>query len=264
MALDESIAQQADYPSYQEFLAFSKEQDNAPSYSNLFSVHFASPRILLPSGIGSRTKRLTAETGDLRKLLNYYCNSANLPSKQVTTGQVVNVGSAVKYPTGTAYSQMNLSFIVPRSQYSRQFFERWTQRMAPDSNQYVEFYDDLICPALRVYKWERGGGDYVYTDPRLINALRKAGDPFLLARKYKLTACWEIRNCFPYNIGSIQLNNDSSRALTMTIGFLYERYRLITEDDFQDPGRRRVGEIDNSLFSDPPATSGISLSDTFG
>ena len=32
----------------------------------------------------------------------------------------------------------------------------------------------------------------------------------------------------------------------MTIGFLYERYRLITEDDFQDPGRRRVGEIDKA------------------
>ena len=36
----------AQYPSYQEFLAFSKQQDNHPSFGNLFSVHFASPRVL--------------------------------------------------------------------------------------------------------------------------------------------------------------------------------------------------------------------------
>ena len=38
--------QQAQYPSYQEFLAFSKQEENHPSYTNLFSVHFAPPRIL--------------------------------------------------------------------------------------------------------------------------------------------------------------------------------------------------------------------------
>ena len=66
----------AQYPSYQEFLAFSKQQDNHPSFGNLFSVHFASPRVLQNSGNiqgGSKTTNLISETGDLSKLLNFYC-----------------------------------------------------------------------------------------------------------------------------------------------------------------------------------------------
>ena len=45
--------EQAQYPSYQEFLAFSKKEENHPSYTNLFSVHFAAPR-LLQSNLGIR------------------------------------------------------------------------------------------------------------------------------------------------------------------------------------------------------------------
>ena len=230
----------AQYPSYQEFLAFSKQQDNHPSFGNLFSVHFASPRVLQNSGNiqgGSKTTNLISETGDLSKLLNFYCQSVNLPSKQITTGAVTNVGSTVKYATASAYSQLNMTFIMPKSQQTRIFFERWVSRMVPDSNQMAEFYDNYICPTLRVYKWERGGGDYVSNDSKLMGFVNKIGDPLLLARKHKVTAMFEIRNIFPYNIGSVQLNNDSSRAMTLTVGFLYERYRVAVEDDFTDEGK---------------------------
>ena len=71
--------EQAQYPSYQEFLAFSKKEDNHPSFTNLFSVHFAAPRLLQsnlgPSVGGSKTKRLHPETPQLRTLLNYYACS---------------------------------------------------------------------------------------------------------------------------------------------------------------------------------------------
>ena len=33
--------EEAAYPSYQEFLAFSKQYDQSPSLGNLFSVHFS-------------------------------------------------------------------------------------------------------------------------------------------------------------------------------------------------------------------------------
>ena len=33
------------------------------------------------------------------------------------------------------------------------------------------------------------------------------------------------------------MNNDSSRAMTLTVGFLYERYRVAVEDDFTDEGK---------------------------
>ena len=44
---------------------------------------------------------------------------------------------------------------MPRSQYTRQFFEKWVNRMAPDQNQFVDFFDNYVCPSIRVYKFER-------------------------------------------------------------------------------------------------------------
>ena len=251
--------EQAQYPSYQEFLAFSKKEDNHPSYTNLFSVHFAAPRLLQsnlgPSVGGSKTKRLHPETPQLRTLLNYYANSVNLPSKQMTTGSFLSVGTAIKYATNQAYSQMNISFIMPRSQYTRAFFEEWTTRISADSNQYVEFYDDYVCPSLRVYKWERGGGKDVVQDEKMIKALKDAGDPYLIAKQYRVTAVWEMRNVFPFNIGSIQLNNDTARAMTLTVGLLYERYRMIVEDDFSDPGQYSYPPDSNPFTENIPTAS---------
>ena len=77
-------------------------------------------------------------------LLDFYANNLSLPSKQITTGQQVNVGSPYKYATGTAFSQVNINYVIPRSQLTRTFFERWTQVMASDSNQYTDFYDNYV------------------------------------------------------------------------------------------------------------------------
>ena len=232
---------QAQYPSYQEFLAFSKQQNNTPSYTNLFSVHFAAPRLMQsqPNNSigGTSSNRLNPALGDLRTLLNYYANSVNLPSKQMTSGSYIPPGTSIKYITGTAYSQMNISFIMPRSQYLRSFFEEWTTKISPDSNQYVEFFDDYVCPSLTIFKWERDmGGDLARNDTALSGYLKDSKLPQNIAKKYRVTAVWEMRNAFPFNIGTIQLNNDTARAMTLTIGFFYERYRMLTEDAFSDPG----------------------------
>ena len=85
--------------------------------------------------------------------------SVSLPSKQVTTAAVVNQGSAIKYPTGVAFSQINITFQMPRSQRTRSIFERWIQLISSDADQYVDFYEDYCCPQVRIYKLERGGGD---------------------------------------------------------------------------------------------------------
>lgn len=225
----------ARYNSFQEFMAFSKQQDNHVSFSNLFSVKFTTPRMLLAGGGNFSSERFEVKK-NLDLLLDYYADSVQLPSKQITTGQVATIGSPFKYATNTAFSQININFRIPRSMYSRCFFERWTQLMASDSEQYTRYYTEYVCPELIIYKWEKGGGDYVYTDPKMIRALRESGDDFLLARKYRLTGAYRLGNVFPYNIGSVRLDNQQAKALTMQIGFYYERYRFYTADQFDDPG----------------------------
>ena len=34
----------------------------------------------------------------------------------------------------------------------------------------------------------------------------------------------------------MQLDNNKAKAMTMTVGFYYERYRFFTQDKFDDPG----------------------------
>ena len=231
--------QGARYPSFQEFISRTKGRDNSPSFTNLYSVRFMSPsmmRTYTPTNFLGPVQTEKFDIGmsnDLEWLLDYYADTVNLPSKQVTTSQTPYVGSPFKYATNTTYSQISIQFRLPRSQYSRNFFERWTTLMASDSEQYTRYYNDYVCPKMMIYKWERGGGGLAVSDPELIASIRESGSAdMLLARKYQLTAAWELRNLYPYNIGSIQLNNSNAQTMTLSVGFYYERYRFYTADRF--------------------------------
>ena len=231
--------QGARYPSFQEFISRTKGRDNSPSFTNLYSVRFMSPsmmRTYTPANFLGPVQTEKFDIGmsnDLEWLLDYYADTVNLPSKQVTTSQTPYVGSPFKYATNTAYSQISINFRMPRSQYSRNYFERWTTMMASDSEQYTRYYNDYVCPRMMIYKWERGGGGLAVTDPELIASIRESGSAdMLLARKYQLTAAWELRNLYPYNIGSVQLNNSNAQTMTLSVGFYYERYRFYTADRF--------------------------------
>ena len=232
--------EQARYNSLQEFIGFFKDADMHPATTNLFSVHFSSPPILIQGGGSIRSSRFQTETGRMGFLLDYYAKTVNLPSKQITTGQQVDVGSGFKYGTGTAFSQISITFQMPRSQYTRALFERWTQLMANDANQYTDYYSNYVCPELYIYKWERGGGADAVTDPKLLRAVRQNGNNALLAKKNKLTAVWVLKNVFPYNIGSVQLNNGPAQLMDLNVQFYYERYRFYPESVFDDEG---VGQV---------------------
>ena len=182
--------------------------------------------------------------GMLGKCLNFYCQTISTPSKQVTTGSLVNIGTATKYATGSAFSQVSATFITPKSQHSRNFFERWISLMAPDANQYSDYYDYYNAPRMMIFKWEKGGQR---EEPRTFET-RNANERIegwnpndrhpQKAFNYKLTASWEMQQAFPYNLGSTQLNNQANRPMTFTVGFFFERYRFYTAAEFDEPGVR--------------------------
>tara|TARA_R100000234_G_C4998669_1_gene179277 strand:- start:79 stop:1050 length:972 start_codon:yes stop_codon:yes gene_type:complete len=226
--------------SFQEFLAQTRKPMNEFSLTNLYSLEFSTPRMLTDN----------LEVGDDRMLLDYYADSVNLPSKQVTTGQIANVGSAYKYTTGSAFSQINISFKIPASHRTRAIFERWVTMMNSDAHQYTEFYEDYVSPRLRIFKLERGLGaaamyhmynsGLYYLRPKITLFNNFDADAYLKPlsqshqqqyQNYRLpgvVAMWELSNVFPVNIGSTQLNNMEARVATMTVGFNFERYRFYT------------------------------------
>ena len=224
----------ARYNSLQEFQAFMRQEDNHPSYTNLYTVQFATPPLFRKYG-----GKMYMEKEEPSKLLDFYCNSVSLPSKQITSGQVVNVGAGYKYATGSAFSQTQMNFMMPRSQRTRTIFERWMSAMANDANQYTDYYNQYVSPTVRIFKWERGGGNYASYDDAMRRALAENDTQAQLkmwqnARLNKITAMWEMRNVFPYNIGSAQLNQNASSLMTIGVSFYYERYRFYASPRFED------------------------------
>ena len=121
--------------------------------------------------------------------------------------------------------------MIPRNQHTRNFFERWLQLMAPDANQYTEYYNFYVSPRISIYKWERrAGADLPAGFADHVSSGGSTNTNIPASKLYALTGKWELWNAFPYNIGGIQLNNDRARAMTLTVGFYFERYRFFPAD----------------------------------
>lgn len=245
--------QAAQYNSLQDFIGFFKDKDNAPSFTNLFSVHFATPP-MLAQGTYQDSGKFDPQKGDLRNLLNYYAESVNLPSKQVTTGNYNQLGSAIRYATGSTFSQISITFRVPRSGETRAFFERWIALMSNDASQYTDYYENYVCPFLRIYKWERGGGDLAISKREMLRAVRESRisrSTAMTPKLDQLTGVYELRNVFPYNIGSIQLDNSQNKLMSLTVQFYYERYRFYQDSQFTVSDRRLSVPDQTDTNTDP-------------
>ena len=222
-----------------EFSAWFNNNDYNPSLNNRFSLQFVTPNILRS---GKYLSGLNYELGqiDNSNVLNYYADAVNLPSKQVTTGSITNVGSTYNYATSSAFSQINITFTMPRNHKTRMIFERWVQLMSSDANQYTDYYDDYVCPNLYIFKWERGGGPVFALPESFKKILEQLGIDISKVTRYRddqLVGLYDIRNVFPYNIGSMSLTNEQAGIMKMDVGFYYERYRFYGQSEFDDLGR---------------------------
>ena len=250
-----------------EFQSFFKDNDNGPATQNLYSVAFSTPRALR-SGRYLLYGKYDLEVRDERDLLNFYADSVNLPSKQVTTGQINNVGSAYNYATTSTFSQINITFQMPRSHKTRMIFEKWIQIMSSDANQMTDYYDDYTCPHLYIFKYERGGGKIFDLSDETKAFYKKLGIPLPKKADYfkdhQLVGCYDIMNAFPYNIGSMNLNQGPAALLKFDVGFYYERYRFYGNRLLDDDGRAfyfNTGASDDSALPFPefPSPSGSSV-----
>lgn len=262
MALDpEAQTFRAPRQSLNRFMAWSKGNMNSPSYNNRYSVSFTTPNILRSGKYVQ--KGFDLEFGDNQNLLNFYATNINLPSKQVTTGSITSVGSTFNYATSSTFSQINISFLMPRSGKTRTIFERWISIMSNDANQYVDYYDDYVCPNLKIYKWERGGGpELQYTQEfwRLIRELGINEDDVTKFRDDQLLTVYDLRNVFPVNIGSMTLSNDQANLMMLDVTFNYERYRYYGPADLDSDGSPYIATGGASPGAKKPQATGATQS----
>jgi hypothetical protein len=229
----------------------------APAASNLYWVRFRKPPNVFYNidGTGRYNDGIRAfnngfSTGpgsDEARLLTYYATDVTIPSRQLTTGDAKTVGSMYRYVTGTTYSEISIQFILPRTMYTRMFFERWMNWASNDSTQKVSWYSDYVCNHLDIYKYERGGVTPSPTDWTSYSSVVSPGvggeRPSLenyKANSVKFNRCsgvWTLKNAFPFNISNINLNSGPTNLLSMEVSFYYERYR------FYIPENPNVGDI---------------------
>ena len=235
MGIPNNVKESRHYMSQRTMMSLLIDRDTTPSTTNLFSIRFSTPEILRDTLKNRRYNNIS--TGETGQVLNYYASAINIPSKQLTTGQVSNIGVPYKYATGQAFSQINITFTVPRNHTTRTLFERWVQAISGDGDQYVDYYEDYICDELNIYKYEIGDGPEV----RKTSLQGELNDIFLGENKStqkknrdkmrvpKLMAVYQLRNIFPTNIGSSQLNNMEPRLQSFNVSFSYERYKFYTD-----------------------------------
>ena len=122
---------------------------NEPTLANLYSVEFGLPAIIghLPG--------FEVDVQSWYNHMNYFADAVSIPSRNITTGDIKNVGIGRKYATGQTENQLTISFMLTKSSWHRNFFEKWMQKIAPDSENRVGFYDDYVTEVW-VRKWERG------------------------------------------------------------------------------------------------------------
>jgi len=237
--------------SFQGFRSMVSRQ--APAASNLYWVRFRSPPNVFKTykwadGIAAFNNGITTGPGvDSARLLTYYATDVTIPSRQLTTGDAKTVGSMYRYVTGTTYSEISIQFILPRTMYTRMFFERWMNWASNDSTQKVSWYSDYVCNHLDIYKYERGGMTPAPTDWTSYSSVVSPGvggvRPTLenyKANTVKFNRCsgvWTLKNAFPFNISNINLNSGPANLLSMEVSFYYERYR------FYIPENPNVGDI---------------------
>lgn len=254
MSIPQSIRDSGGYMYQEEMFSLLQSANYSPSLTNLWYLRFNTPDNFDKFDV----KRFdNLGNGKTHKVLNYYAQAVNLPSKQLTTGQVSNVGVPYKYATGQAFSQISITFVVPRNQLTRAIFERWVSSITSDSDQYVDYYENYVCPELRIFKYELGSGtraDEVIDSnaSSLVRRMTLGGNKSTQRRLRekqrmpKLRSVYELRNIFPTNIGSMQLNNTEPRLSTFTVSFSYERYKFY--NDGPDMNKQRDVKTDPREF----------------
>lgn len=179
------------------------------SNQNYYVVRFERPEILRFTDLQGRLVDWPNEMTDL------YCDSVQVPSRQINTGDLKSFGALYKYPTGVSYSQLDMTFLSDRNHRLRNIFELWTTAIANDEKQHATYYDQTVSSRLTVFKYEKQKGTSVktYNDRK--------------TTENRLTAKWEMYNVFPFNIGTYELNNEATSLLKLNVSFYFEKYRQI-------------------------------------
>jgi len=185
-----------------------------PARSNLYGIEIALPQVILAQDATIRSRQ--REHYDQ---INALADNVSIPGRRITTGQVRSVGAMRRFATDTTFSEMQVSFILPKNLYHRTLFERWMNYTASDAENRVTFYSEYTTTIL-IKKWELGS-------PIVYEGYTKDGNRYR-QRLNRVSGIWQLYGAFPFDMSAMQLNNGPTDLIKLDISFYYERYRFDT------------------------------------
>ncbi len=192
--------------------------------SNLYMVQIKPPPILLKTG-GSFINSDRRDRGNLYSdLIDGMCDEVTIPSKNLNTSEIKTFGTMYRYPTGTSYSEVSMSFMVDKYAEIRYYFEAWLGLINSDVSHHVSYYKDLVSPFITITKYEKGIED------NSNGAFRRG----LFDYENVETSVYRLYNAYPFNVGSMSLSSASSQMLKFQVSFYYERYRLMRSETYSE------------------------------
>ena len=217
------------YNSFNEFRAqINHSYNTGPTYNNLYGVQFGPPNVL-QAAYQSRLVPGGNNNGNLDFLLNSYAQEVSSPTRNLTTSTVNNIGTAYKYATGQSHSEMSINFLLPRGARSYTFFERWMSHINNDATNYVDYFDDYTTDLI-IYKFERGEGkrESVKQSDLIKEQQGDSKKKNMQNAHYyenQISGAWVIEEVFPYNLGSVTMQNGPAALSSFSVGFQYSRWR---------------------------------------
>ena len=190
-----------------------------PTYINNFIGQSIFERILnLPNTIvaditdvftfGNQEEQSKTSNAAISRYLSLQCEVAELPGKNLITGDVKVYGPTFKVPYQTQYNDTTLTFLATNDFYERKLFDRWLEAIMPsDTNN------------LRYSKEE---STRYMTNIKIIQY-----DDFI-----KQIYAVELIDAFPIGISSQALSWSDDNFHRVSVQFAYQKYRVIYEGKY--------------------------------
>tara|TARA_B100000902_G_scaffold56768_1_gene63616 strand:+ start:3331 stop:4065 length:735 start_codon:yes stop_codon:yes gene_type:complete len=200
------------FDTFKELIVSGKRE---PSRSNLYGV-----QILLPPCLYENEPELRASR-DVMLANNYLADTVTVPGKTLTEVTHDNsFGQSFKLASGQqSNNDLSIEFVMDKRLFHRQFFEKWMNYAAPDSERRVTLYDEYTTNIM-ITKWELGS-------PVNWQGITDSGRQYT-QRLNSVTGVWQYFAAWPKDMAQLTFNNGPTNLVKFQVRFNYERYRFDT------------------------------------
>lgn len=130
---------------------------------------------------------------DLR-VVTMYCSDVTLPGMTLTTAQLRTFGELRETPYDRVYDNVNMTFYVDTHMTVKEYFDKWINSIQNIETRTFAYYEKYVTP--------------ISIDVEDIND--KA--------RYRV----KLHECYPKNIGSIQLAHDQKDVMKLQVSMNYK------------------------------------------